>query len=253
MADYNSGLPIRSEADGTDERVHTKICDGATPSQMASVDTDLNLHVEMHGNDPTAADKVLLLSELGSANIDGLYDVANNTNPSNIGLMGHVRAASPADTDQTERLTAIANGSVHALDVSIHDEAGAAYSDSNPLPVYIAADPGTEVHNYDIQVNLAAAGTDNHNYAVPANSFELHKVWASASGKLKIEILWSSDNVTYTPIAIGYNSTANPNIDLDFRIPYTLAGSATSFIRVIRTNKDNQQMDVQSTIIGLIK
>lgn len=252
MSDMASGLPIRSEADGTDERVHTKICDGATPSQMASVDTDLNLHVEMHGNDPTAADKVLLLSELGSANIDGLYDVANNTNPSNIGLMGHVRAASPADTDQTERLTAIANGSVHALDVSIHDEAGAAYSDSNPLPVYIAADPGTEVHDYNTAV-VAAAGTSNHNYAVPSGVFETHQIWASGSGKMKIEVQTSLDNVLFTTFAVGFNSTAEPDINMDLKLPKSLVGSATSFVRIIRTNNDNQSQSLYSTIIGILK
>ena len=75
MADYDSGLPIRSEADGTDERVHVKIVDGATPSQMATVDTDLNVKVGVYGDRADdGADVALLLSEEGRANGRGDYE-----------------------------------------------------------------------------------------------------------------------------------------------------------------------------------
>lgn len=252
MADYNSGLPIRSEADGVDERVHVKIVDGTTPSQRATVDTDGNVHIEVHGNDPTAADKVLRLSELGSASVDGVYHATNNTDPSNAGVIAHTRGATPADADQIKRVTAISNSTVHALDISLHDAAGAAFSDSNPLPVYVAADPGTEVQNYSTAV-VAAAGTSNHSYSVPTGTFELLKVWAAASGKMKIEVQWSTDGSAFTTLAVGFNSTANPNIDLLLSAPYNLAGSATSSIRVIRTNADNQSQSLYSTVIGILK
>src|SRR3989304_1668597 len=98
MADYDSSLPIRSEADGTDERVHTKICDGATPSQMATVDADLNLHVEVHGNKPAGTDIELRLSELGAPNPDGDYDASDNTKPASVGVIAHDRGASIDDT-----------------------------------------------------------------------------------------------------------------------------------------------------------
>ena len=44
MADYDSGLPIRSEVDGTDERVHVKIVDGTTDPAVnqTRVDSDNN-------------------------------------------------------------------------------------------------------------------------------------------------------------------------------------------------------------------
>ena len=49
MADYDSGLPIRSEADGTDERVQVKIVDKTNPdTQQATVDTDDNLKVGVY-------------------------------------------------------------------------------------------------------------------------------------------------------------------------------------------------------------
>jgi hypothetical protein len=49
-----------------------------------------------------------------TVNIDGIYDGVNNTDPDNIGAIFHVRAASPADADQTKRTTGAA-ASVDAI------------------------------------------------------------------------------------------------------------------------------------------
>src|SRR5690606_13158800 len=109
-ADYNSGLPIRSEADGADDRVQTKIVDAQNPdTQQMKVDTDGNAHAEMHGNDPAGIDRVQRLSELGAVTPDGLYDASDNTKPGNIGLIANTRDVTPSDSTQTERLTSIQN------------------------------------------------------------------------------------------------------------------------------------------------
>jgi len=253
MSDYNSGLPIRTQADGTDERLHVKIVDGTTPAQRAIVDTDGNVHIEVHGNNPAGTDTVLKLSEDGSSNNNGRYNATTNSIPSSTGLIGHVRGATPGLADLTNPLTSITNGTVHALDISLYDEAGAPFTDLNPLPVYMAADPGTEVVNYDTASAVAAGASSNHSYAVPTGTFEVHKVWGTSSGKLKIEVQWSTDGVAFTTLAVGFNSTATPNIDLEFSVPYSLAGSGTSSIRVIRTNRDNQSADLYTTVFGVIK
>ena len=41
-----------------------------------------------------------------SIDIDGVYDVGNNANPDNVGLIGHTRAASIGDAQQVQRLSA---------------------------------------------------------------------------------------------------------------------------------------------------
>lgn len=252
MADYDSSLPVRTEADA-DDRLQSKLVDFTTPTQGMTVDAQGNAHVEVHGDNPSGGDEVLRLSELGSASVDGVYHATDNTDPSNVGMVAATRAASPADSDQVKRLTAITNSTVHALDISLHDEDGAAYSDANPLPVYMAPDPGAEVHDYDTQAALAANASDNHDYLVASGSFELGQVFASASGKLKIEVQSSVDGVAFVTVAVGFNSTATPNIDLTFPIPRILAGAAGARIRVIRTNRDNQAQDVYSTIVGILK
>lgn len=131
----------------------------------------------------------------------------------------------------------------------LFDEAGVAFSASNPLPVSLIDGAGTEINNYDTQANLAGGASDNHDYTVPGgNDFLLKRVLATASGKLKIEVQVDTGS-GFNTIAVGFNSTATPNIELNFG-PVQLA--PTNVVRVIRTNRDNQSQDVYSTIIGLI-
>lgn len=241
MADFLNALP-------------TRIADYANPdTQQAVVDTDNNLHVEVHGNNPAAGDEVLRLSELGAVTPDGFYDATNNTVPGNVGLVGHTRAASPAGTDQVQRLTAktgTTDTDVHALDISLHDQNGNAYTAANPLSVFVAPSPATEVHDYDTQASLAAAGVDNHDYTVAGSAFTLYKVLATASAQMKIEVQYDPDGVSgFTTIAVGFNSNANPNIEIDFgAIGFEVA--VAGIVRVARTNRDNKSQDVYSTIVG---
>lgn len=261
MADQNTSLPVRSEADGTDERLQTKIVDATSPdTQQMEVDTDNNAHVEVHGDDPGGVDRVLRTSELGSASVDGLYDGTNNTDPSNVGLVAMSQDASPADSQQTLRLTAITNGAgdVRALDVALRDEAGEPYSDTNPLPVSLEESEGTEIHDFDVASSIAKDATANHDYVV--NSGEtllLYGYEASASGKAKFELQIGDGaaSESFTSKMVQFNSTANPNTLGDlFRVPIKIVGTVDgATVRIIKTNRDNQAQDLYSTIIGVLR
>ena len=78
----------------------------------------------------------------------------------------------------------------------------------------------------------------------------LKRVLCAASGKMKCEIQVDPDGVSgYATVAVGFNSTAQPNIvGMEFA-PVELASGGK--VRVIRTNKDNQAQDLYSTIIGV--
>jgi len=250
MADYNSALPVRTEGDAQ-EKLQVKIVDFTTPTQGQIVDTDGNSHIEVHGNNPAGSDEVLLLSELGAVVPDGVYNVTNNSNPGNVGLIAHTRAATPADTDQVIRLTAISNSTVHALDVAIRDEAGAPYSSSNPMPVVQVESEGDEINNYNTASAVAAAGTSNHDYTVTAlKTLILTQIEATASGKAKIEVQIESGVATnvFSTRFVQFNSTANPNMGITLKEPISVAAGVR--VRVIRTNKDNQAQDLYSTISG---
>lgn len=253
MADFDSSLPIRSEADGADERVHIKICDGTTAATMAQVDVDNNLHIEVHGDRADdQADVVLRLSETGDVNSDGVYDANNNSNPSSNGVVGHVRDATPAITDLTNRITSTqgSDDTTHwSLDVSMHDGNGDAISGSNPMPVeFELTGSGDAVYDYKKASSIASDATDDHVYQVTAAKvLTISKVMASASGKIKMELATGSSG-TETEILAMFNSTANPNIIYEFFENQEVA--ATDWVVITITNLDNQAQDVYSVIEG---
>lgn len=255
MADQDTSLPIRSEIDGTDERVHVKIVDGTNSPAVnqTEVDSDNNLHVEIHGNDPAGDDQVIRTSELGAVTPDGIYDASNNTKPGNVGVIASQRNASTDDTTQTERITSVTDGggTVTSMDVALHDEDGEAYSSSNPMPVTVVDSEGSEINDYNTSAALASDASSNHDYTVTAlKTFKLSQIWATASGKLKIEVQVETGVSTdsWTTKFVGFNSTANPNISIT--VKENIAVAAGVRVRIIRTNRDNQAQDVYSTISG---
>jgi len=252
MADINSSLPIRSEVDGLDARVQVKVVDATNPNtQQMIVDTDSNAHVESHGNDPAGVDRVLRLSELGALTPDGVYDVADNTKPGNIGVVASVRDAAPGDTTQTQRLTAVTNGTKRLLDISLHDENGAVFSPSNPLPVTSVDSEGSEVNDYNTASAVAGGGTSNHDYTVTvAMTLKLSGVRTTASGRMKAEVRIETGvgTNTFNTVAVGFNSTSSPDIWIPF--PENITVAAGVRVRVVRTNRDLLAQDLYSTIMG---
>lgn len=112
-------------------------------------------------------------------------------------------------------------------------------------------DPGTEVVNYDTSTAIAAGASDNHDF-VFSSAGKLYQVYASASGRLKAEVqieTGASTNV-FNTVIVGFNSTATPDIDMNLAKYASVPSGAR--VRVIRTNRDNQAMDVYSTIVGIV-
>lgn len=257
MADYDSGLPIRTEADGTDERVHVKIVDGTNPAvNQTTVDSDKNLHVEGHGNDPAGVDRVIKTSEEGSTDIDGVYDVTGNTEPANIGVVTQERNAASADSRQTEQITGkrgTVDTTVVAMDVSLHDEDGNKYTTSNPLPVVVSdSEGGVDVCDEKEQTSVAKDVTANHDYTVTAlKTLRLKQVLTAASGKMKVEVFIEDGPSagTFTRKWVRFNSTAVTNADVT--LAETLQVAAGVIVRVALTNLENQPQNLYSTIIGI--
>jgi len=118
------------------------------------------------------------------------------------------------------------------------------------INVVLQEDVGTEIINYDTQAALASGATDNHDWTSAAAS-RLYQIFASASGKLRIEVQIETGAATnvFNTIAVGFNSTATPNIDLTLAKYAAVANGAR--VRVIRRNNDNQAQDVYSTIVAI--
>ena len=260
MADQGRDLPVRTYAD-TDDRVQVKIVDSTTVTQQATVDTDGNVYVKGHGTDSDGANQVTKLSQDGAIINDGFYDASENKEPSNIGVIGHTRATTPAGTDQVERITSIqgtADDTVHAMDVALHDNNGDAFSETNPVPVYNTENPGTEVHDYNTTATVAASGTTDHDYSVGNGEeflvYGFHST-SSANHKVELKIGDGAASETFTTKMVLFGSEATQNAAGDmFRVPIKVTGTVdTTTVRLTITNRDNQTQDVYSTLIGLTK
>jgi len=252
MADQDTSLPVRSEADGNDERVHVKIVDYAAPD---TVDNQMEVseklaHIRNFGEDPSGTKTAQVLSEEGFTNSQGDYDVTNNTRPSSSGIIVHDRTATPDETDQNIRATGVTNGTVHAQDTAIHLSDGSEVSLANPLPVFpTTTSPGDGVVDYDAATAVAKGASSTHTYTVTAlKTLSALKIWCSASGKMKVEVKVGPTGSTVTKF-VGFNSTSNPNICIDIKAELEIA--AGDLVEVIKTNRDLQAQDLYSTIQGI--
>lgn len=111
-------------------------------------------------------------------------------------------------------------------------------------------DSGTEIVNYDTSAAIAAGASDNHDWTSAAAS-KLYQVYASGSEKMKIEIQIETGSATNTfnTVAVAFNSTATPNMDVTLSKYAVVPNGAR--VRVIRTNRGNQAQDVYSTIVAI--
>ena len=259
MADIEKGLPIRTE-DDPQNKVQVKVVDFTTPTQGQQVDTDGNAHTKVHGTDPAAADQTLKLSETGRANPDGDYDGTSNTKPASSALIAHDRDAAPDETDQNKRVTAVAGADdTVCLDVAIRDEAGAAFSATNPMPTYQVDDlPGAEVHDEDTAVDVAAdqAAAANHDHSVAdGDTFHLKSVLCSASGRgrFQVQVGDGAASEAFVPLATKFVTESHPNADFIFDPPKKFVGTVdTTTVRVVKLNRDDDDVqDMFSTIIGV--
>ncbi len=123
--------------------------------------------------------------------------------------------------------------------------ANAAVTTSNPVPVIITTStPGTPVQSYNTSASLAAGSSVTFTYTVAAaHTFTLERVWSSASGKIKSVVQNNGST-----IFVGFNSTANPNIDITLMTPPVVATGNT--VTVTITNLDLLPFDVYATIEG---
>jgi hypothetical protein len=122
---------------------------------------------------------------------------------------------------------------------------GANVTTSNPVPVTVVSSvPGTNIQDYHTSASLPAGSSVTFTYTVvAAHTFNLERVWSSASGKIKT--LVQNNGST---IMVGFNSTANPNIDMTIVAPPTIAAGNT--VTVTITNNDLVAFDVYATIEG---
>ena len=216
MSDYNSSLPVRTEAAGD---VDINVSDAITPANKLQINADGSAEVNQKKLDATT-DNVA---------------ISDGTNTMTVNASGQ---ALVKDDDLDAASDSVA--------AHLKDENGDAYSPTNPLPIVMTGDQaGDEICDYNTTAAIAKDASVNHDYTVSAGkTFLGEEAWISGSGKLKVELL-----INGATVFVGFNSTANPNI----RIPMEkiCKANAAEVIRMTITNRDNQAQDLYSTLLGL--
>ena len=182
-------------------------------------------------------------------------DVTSTFEDQNWGVVGATTLRTAAEIGNATGAADFNNGATGAQTLRVAANlavGGANVSGTNPVPVSItSALVGTSVNNYNTVASVAGGASSNHIYTITAGkTFNGKKIWASASGAMKIEVRVSPDGSTYSTLWVGFSSTANPNISIDLNELVFLESGVGSTIEVIRTNFDKQSMDVYSTISG---
>lgn len=288
MADYNSSLPIRTEnsgdviakiadastpsqqlavnADGSvnitdnggsitvdgsvtvsatdlDIRDLSYTQDSVEVRQATRANLNANATIQVGGTDVANGNPVPVSDAGGSLTVDAnnldIRDLVFATDK--VDVSGSSVTVSATDLD-------IRNLSASQDNVAISDGTDTLAVNADGSINVVTTNP-TGIKDYSTASAIASGATSNHNYTTAA-AFKLTRVDASASGKMKIEIQIETGAATNTfnTVEVQFNSTATPNMGAIFYPPLDVASGAR--VRVIRTNKDNQSMDVYSTIKG---
>lgn len=184
---------------------------------------------------------------------DGVYDGAENENPSTSALVASERNATIDVTTLNKRPTAKPGDEDKiALDVAMSDGDGNSINKDNPMPVYNTDAPGTEVEDYQLDVDVTKnSGSANHDYTTGAEFRGLNAEGSSAGlAKFELQVETAPASGTFRTIMAKFNSVANPEVKFAHRFPQPVASG--SIVRLIKTNLEKgQDTDMYSLINGV--
>lgn len=256
MADYLAKVTIVTESDGD---VVAKICDATTPAQQLAIDASGLIGVnEVAGI--TSAGQAAMASSfpvvIASDQTDINVDVPNNF----LGITSSGQATMAnsfpvvLSSDHTDINVDVPN---NLLGVTTKGQATMA----NSLPVVISSDqsaidvnvvssvPASPVTDYNTAAAVASGASNTHTYT-STGAFNLSRVFASASGRIKAEVKVGPVGSTVTK-AVGFNHASNPNIEFVF--DNEIAVPVTEVVEVVRTNRETAPpvaFDVYSFVNG---
>lgn len=166
-----------------------------------------------------------------------------------------VRVVGASDADRLD-INASGQAQVDLAAVSVTavpvSKDGAANTELNPIWVQQTETlvSGEEVHDYDVASAIASDASDSHDYTVTGTTFFLHSVDFSASGGMKVEIL-AGPVAGLVAIATRFTDKGGPlGQQIVFHPPVEVPVTSTGTVRVTRTNRQGQAIDLYSTIMG---
>lgn len=110
------------------------------------------------------------------------------------------------------------------------------------------------VHDFDLAADVDKDVSVNHDISIADGViFNLKKIINSATGisTFELQIGDGAAVEVFVTKAVVYGSTETPNPDIILDYPLKVTGTAnTTTIRLVKTNRENQAQDLNSTIIG---
>jgi hypothetical protein len=256
MADFDSKLPIRSlAADNT-----TEIADSAGATINPAKEDGNLLSIKNQTDNLTFTATRLLVDGSGVTQpvsgpltdtqlratpvpVSGTVAVTQSTSPWAISA-----ASLPLPTGAaTEATLAALDAKFNSLGQKTMANSAPVViaSDQSAIPVTFTPTATVELPQYNTAPSIAANASSTQTYS-PASTVSLDGVDASASGQMKIEIQWGTTGSETTKVVLF---TSKGDLRTNWRLPYPVTITNTMSVKVIRTNMDNQSMDVYSTIL----
>ncbi len=236
MADFDSQLPIRSEA--ADAEVNLgQVGGNAVSTNTGAVDagtirvapaTDVTQNVDLDSINGTAVSTNDGAVDAGTIRVTQANDVAVNTDLDSL-------AGTAIDVN-------IGNAGAGTQRVVIA-------SDQPAIPVDISGSVDkTNVVDFDQSTATAAGATKSHSFTPAANTY-FTGFYASGSGQARMEVKWGV-TASETTKNVQFGSKGNLNMKFELDDPVLLTTSDTVIIEV--KNEDNQAQDLYSTIVGYL-
>lgn len=241
MADYDSQLPVRAIA----TQFTTEVADSAgvtiNPAKedghlanidtaTASIDSDIDVALSTRASEATllSVDTSLNNVEASLAIIDDWDDGSDRAKVNEVAINGVAISVNTGNSDAGTQRVVIA-------------------TDQPTLPVTFTPSTRANRISYNTSVALAAGASNTHTFT-PSVAFRLQEVYASSSGQMKVEIQTGTTGAETTKVVLF---TSKGHLIAEWRLTDELAVPTTDSVKVIRTNMDNQAMDVYSTIQGV--
>jgi hypothetical protein len=236
MADFDSQLPIRSDA--TDAEVNVGQVGGNAVSTGSGVVDSGTIRVV------TPSDVTV------NVDLDSLNGTAISTNDGTVDA-GTIRVTQANDVVLNTDLDSLAG---NAIDLGAGNAGSATQrviiaSDQPAIPVDISGSSDkTNVVDFDQSTATAAAATKSHSFTPAANTY-FTGFSASGSGQARMEVKWGV-TASETTKNVQFSTKGNLNMKFELSDPVLLTSSDTVIIEV--TNTDNQAQDLYSTIEGYL-
>ena len=231
-----------------------------TPSAITPVLGDWSkFYVNANGSQWVAIDGTVAVTQSGTWTIDSITNTVTVDGTVAVSSVSGTVAVTQSGTWTIDSITNDVNVTATDLDIrplTLAEDSvkisrnTLGNSAPNPIFVYeVKRDNVGGIHDFDQASALGSGLTSNHDYTV-ANNFTLTSVVVSGSGNVKFEIQ-AGPLASLVTKAVGFTTGREGNTtQVDFDPPIYLSSASTGTIRVIRTNRQGQAVDVYSTIIG---